>query len=90
MKLGFCVAACWLEKIWHMDFESIPVANKEEVLRSLGVDPVCFREREYKMAKIESLAGEMKKHYNDMQKSIDSLFARLRVSTETEYRVPAT
>jgi hypothetical protein len=64
-----------------MDFESIPVTSKEEHLRSMGVDPAYFGEKEYKMALIESSAEKMKHDYVEMQKSVAKLFDKLNVPT---------
>ncbi|KAF1952944.1 hypothetical protein CC80DRAFT_537966 [Byssothecium circinans] len=72
-KLHFLTAVCWLEKIWHMDFQAIPVARKEEFLRSLGVDPTYFGKSEYGMALIMGSVEQMERDYDSVESDVDEL-----------------
>ena len=89
MKLSFYLAAGWLENIWKMKFTDISEREKEEYLGSLGVDPLYFGVKEYRLAQLRDSLKEFKLRHDNMMESFKGLYKDLGVSTETEYREPS-
>ncbi len=77
-----------MENIWKMKFAGISDGEREDYLRSLGVDPLYFGDKEYRMALLRHSLQEFKVRHTELMKTFEGLYDGLSVSTEVEYREP--
>jgi hypothetical protein len=73
-----------------MKFADISDREREEYLRSLGVDPLYFGVKEYRLAQLRDSLKECKLRHAEMKECFDGLYKDLGVSTEIEYRGSTT
>jgi hypothetical protein len=69
-----------------MNFPDIPVREREMYLKSLGVDPIYFGEKEYKLAQLRDSLAEFKLRHDEVVDHFKGLYKDLRVTAEVEYR----
>jgi hypothetical protein len=62
--------------------------EREEYLGSLGVDPMYFGVKEYRLAQLRDLLAEFELMYAEMVGHFKGLYKNLRVMAEVEYREP--
>jgi hypothetical protein len=89
-KLSFYLVAAWMENIWKMKFAGISDREREDYLRSLGVDPLYFGVKEYRMALFRDSLQEFKVRHSELIKIFKGLYDDLGLSTEVEYREPTS
>ena len=77
-----------MESIWKMKFAGISDEERENYLRSLGVDPLYFGVKGYRMALVRDSLQEFKVRHTELMKGFKGLYDDLGVSTEVEYREP--
>lgn len=82
-KLRFLVAATWVEKVWKMNLNEIPQSAKDDVLRSLGVDPHHFGTKDYDMAQLRSAWKEFEMRRQKTNEAFAGLYKDLGITTET-------
>lgn len=73
-----------------MKFQGISDGEREQYLGSLGVDPMYFGVKEYKLAQLRDSLKEFKSRYDKMVGTFKDLYKDLRVTAEVEYREPTT
>lgn len=71
-----------------MDFTKLPQREKNDYLRSLGVDPSCFGDREYNLALLRAAKEDLEKDLGNLTETFQELYKDLRIDAEVQYREP--